>query len=81
MRIFLITEINSQSIQAGYICCGVGEGGGGGGVVVGVGGIQVAEEERLVNGIPKVVGTRRFLSLRFASTNCLWVSKDGTWDI
>ena len=32
MTIFLITEINFQSIQAGYICCGVGGGGGGGGL-------------------------------------------------
>ena len=35
---------------------------GGGGEGVGVGGIQVAEKERLGSGIPKVVGTRRFLS-------------------
>ena len=55
-------------------------GGGGGGGGWGGGGIQVAEKERLGSGIPKVAGTRRFLSglLRFTSTNCLWVFEDGT---
>ena len=54
-------------------------GGGGGGGRVGVGGIQVAEEERLGSRIPKVAGNRRFLSglLRFAPTSCPWVSEDG----